>query len=413
MIICIGTIFSLEMKFENPNHNSTWYSAMYHTFQIFVLNAPLPLGGPKLQFILLLLIYFIAPLFTIEIIYNSFRQSISYLLENRSRKINFQGHIVISGLGKLGTAVLDKWQNEYKEFQLVGVDINDHAFTNSKVKYYKGDINSEITQDLLNIKKARLLVSLTNDDVINLDTAERLKKYVPCIIQIHDIYLRGVLEKHMVMNNLEIVNSYEIAAKDIMKKVLPESIDMSKEQYHFIIGGYGNFGKMMSKQILERFELRNLDNFSIYVIDIKDDRKSEIEMFKSIYSKDDNILNDRKIKFLKKDIRNLNTWDDIYNEKESRGKKIIAILSTDNDAINISTTLSIAKISKKYNVDLKIMTRFFKKVDFLQVKELRESEGLERIEPFVFSEIVVPEIIASMERKLNIFKQHNNSVQKI
>ena len=247
----------------------------------------------------------------------------------------------------------------------------------------------------MNIRKAKLFVSLTNDDVINLDTYEKLKFDVPCLIQINDIYLRGVLEKHIGMNNKNVINSYNIAAEFILNKILSGNSNLSDIHYLFIIGGYGNFGKMMSKQITNKFT--TLDNYLINVIDIKDDRKSEIEMFKSIET-----IEDGKIIFLKRDIRDLTTWEQIYNSKENEGKKIIAILSTDNDAINISTTLSIAKISKQYNVDLKIMTRFFRNVEFLKDEKIKQSEGLESIEPFVFSEIVIPKIISSMEEQLGI-----------
>ena len=378
--IIISTVCSMLVHFANVEENSHWYNALWHTLQVFVFSASLPIDGPWYAFYPLICFHFIIPLATISFINEMF----DGLININNIKYNYMtDHIVIAGLGKTGDYLSRQFaQNttNKKEHVLV-IDnnaelIKKNASINENIKYLIEDIGRSGENTFIeraNIEKAKLFITLTGNDFANIDAAcllEKQKQKPYCFIQISNLNLLHTIRHdpskyfNANENKIHIINSYEIVARYVVNDILLRNNQIiNSKEVLFVIAGFGNFGKMIFEQITIQQTKIKTENYSIQVIDTKPDIKDDLYFMNlalnRILNQNNNI---QKIlsstKYLNLDIQKMDTWEGVFNENEK--KQIIVIIATDDDTKNLIAAIRIQKIMEIKKQEINLVCRFFR-----------------------------------------------------
>ena len=393
LLVIIGAICSFGINSIRMEKQYTVPDALYDTLKLFVLNADRPPQGGKWYFLYpLLVLYFIAPVITLGGILNW----INSRLHNPQRGIDkLKGHIVLGGMGKTGNAIFDMLE---KKGELVVPIDNDkeckylqRLCSNGK-KYVIGDIAVGQTLLRANISKAKLLICMSNNDVANVDAAvtaikesnersnkepnKQPNKNLKCLIQIKDIefeqYIAPILEKYG--DQIKVINTYEIVAERVLRDLRRIS-DLSKNNYLFIIAGFGNFGKMVAHELFKA-NLVGKDKNKLVIVDQNAVVKWRMFLAEHKETDDPNFFT-----AIKNEIGNLQVWEKL-NTPENVSKKKVVILATDNDISNINTAL---QIKKTIGDEIFVVSRLFRNVNMIE-------DTLPKIKGYVFSKIFLDEI---------------------
>ena len=378
--VTIGTVCSMLVDFANPDENAHWYNALWHTFQIFVIGASLPNSGPWYAYYPLIALYFFIPIVALSFINDMFNSLLN--LPNK-KYTNLTNHVVIAGLGKTGDFLSRQFalNTQRKNINVLVIDndnelIKKNTFLNGNIKYLLEDISKTGENTFIekaNIKKAKLFITLTGNDFANLDAAFLLKKEKEkplCFIQISDLHLLHAIREDPSKyfsakeNKIHIINSYEIVATKVVREILSrETAKIKDKEVHFVIAGFGNFGKMIYEQIIIQQSNNKSDNYSICVVDTNSDINDEI-FFASlaldgISSKNKKMpISANSPQYLNSDIRKMGTWEGVFND--NKNKFIVVIIATDNDTNNLIAALRIQKIIEIRQQEINLVCRFFR-----------------------------------------------------
>ena len=378
--VIIGTVCSMLVDFTNPDENAHWYNALWHTFQIFTIGASFPHDGPWYAYYPLIVLYFFIPIVTLSFINDMFN---SFLNLPKKKYDNLTDHVVIAGLGKTGDFLSRQFaQNtRSRNINVLVIDndtelIKKNTFLNSNIKYLLEDISKTGENTFIeraNIKKAKLFITLTGNDFANLDAAFLLKKEKEkpyCFIQISDIHLLHAIREDPSKyfsskeNKIHIINSYEIVATKVVREILSRKNEKIKDkEVHFVIAGFGNFGKMIYEQIIIQQSNNKSDNYSICVVDTDSDINDEI--FSTSITLNEIDSKNKKMpisadspQYLNSDIRKMGTWEGVFNE--NKNKFIVVIIATDNDTNNLIAALRIQKVMEIRQQEINLVCRFFR-----------------------------------------------------
>jgi len=195
-----------------------------------------------------------------------------------------------------------------------------------------------------------------------------------CVAQINDVYFKSCLTEKIEDKRLILLNSYDLVSKTIIN--LNKGL-FSDNTTNVIIAGFGNLGKMF---LFNLPQILDAEKFNIIIIDKCKELKSQFEIFSSL-----NELN-ISCNLINNDIKDKVFWEKIFKDKQSE-ENIVIFLCTDDDTSNISTSLFLSKLVKENNVNVNIISRYFKEPKFLNDLISRQDYENKKIMSFTLSKI--------------------------
>ncbi len=229
-----------------------WGARFYYAVGLFVLGG-LDLGtprgpeGPWLD--LMWLAYFVAPAITtgavIEGILRAFRPRLL-------RRLKLRRHVVIVGLGRIGMLYLEALRRVEPDTRVLVVEIEAHnpnvteATERYGVLFQRGDITHPVTREALALERARGVLLLTNNDLVNLEAATEVAKVVPGQVVVHcaDIRMKRTIREHLeTQKDVEVFNMHDIAAVELVENHLAEHFQDTESRDVVVLAGFGRFGQ--------------------------------------------------------------------------------------------------------------------------------------------------------------------------
>ena len=162
---------------------------------------------------------------------------------------NFNEHIIVIGMGRVGTTVLDQLEAMKKTSVVIDqVFENEEAIASSDVFCIKGDATEDIVLEKAGIRKAAGLIITTSDPAVSTFVIIMAKELNP------DIYIIARLDEDKHLSKLKtagadrIVNPYKTAGYRLTNMMINHDVVDVIET---------NFGKNMPQMSLETIDVSN------------------------------------------------------------------------------------------------------------------------------------------------------------
>lgn len=348
---------------------------LYYALGLFVLGGldlGVPIGGPPLGYGLLWSAYFLAPLLTVGAV-------VEWLLRVWNprwwRLKGLKDHIVIVGMGQIGTLYLEALRRVDPRRRVVTVDLlPDHvnvtaAQARHQALFLNGDIRNASTRDALRLGRARGVVLVTGSDLVNLEAATDILDGHPRLAdRIVAHVADGGLERSVVapvMNGdgngtgsphlpgRRLFNAHRIAADELVQRRLVKHFRETRLPDIVVLAGFGRFGQT----ILETLQQEASGEFSsVLIIDRVAERKArqfDAQVGLGAYRTDT----------LETDLADPGTWDRVETMIRAAGgrgegeggRSVIFVLGTDDDPLNLQT----AMVLRRRDPEAHIVVRCF------------------------------------------------------
>jgi voltage-gated potassium channel Kch len=365
--------------------------SLYQAMRLFVLGAEgTPQRGPVFWLFTTWLMYFLAPGVTatvlIEWVYRVARS-----LRTPERAVRrLKGHIILCGLGKHGRLIVQHVLDHDPTFDVVVVD-NDPALPSflelsptKTAPVIRGEMTDAATLRRAGVERARKVFAMSGGDVVNLNAClvAKEKNLLPgshAIALVSDIGLsRGVAELAR-QEGVITLNPYEIAARNLVEQLANTMGPEQLENCPFIVAGFGRFGQMFAKAMLERSSGQKPGSRMV-VIDRQATRRLASFRF------GDEQQRDRLIP-LEGEIGDPRILEQAFERSQAQTQEKPAIvLCTDDDANNLNTALL---IREHWGTRAVVLTRLFN-----PPPRFRELTSDSSIRSFHLPDLIVQELPA-------------------
>jgi len=385
----------MNVLFENETVHLNFFNSLYFVVKLFFAGAnKMPISGSWYFLYPLIVIYFLAPVFTVSQIL-SFFQSLIYSNERGLKKLS--NHIIMAGLGKSGYHIFQMLKKEYGTWVLP-IDKDDSATAINELesthsRFVIGDITNKQILEKARIERCRLFISFTGNDVVNLDAAmlasDITYKKCKCIIQVNDIFLINEIKIQLLNDkykNIKVINNYEALANRVLMEMTNKIIT---DNNIFVIAGFGRFGQMLALKISSSVYFENNKNNKMAIVDQNHDSFTKWKLISKLYSEQihfrTHILD--KQDFFINNIINPDVWEEI--RKAYPDHKYVIIIATDNDINNFNASLVIKRFMKEKHIEgnAYIISRFFKGINSIRQED---------IIPLIYSDIIENELKREM-----------------
>jgi voltage-gated potassium channel Kch len=317
----------------------------YYSMGLFVvggLDIGTPVGGPLYGRILLWIAFFGSPLLAASAVIEAVLRVMS---PQRWRLRRLRNHIVIVGSGDMTLSYLRVLRSQEGDVRVVVVDQNIDRVRELEltetfdVTVVVGDITQEFLIKSLRLKRSQRVMLLGEDNFLAFEAASKILKLHPhlesrIILHCSNLRFLRAMQDTRIANQCISFNSYNLAAKGLVREVLLHHFHRTKEKDVVILAGFGRFGQT----ILEELQLNaHKEIASVGIMDVDADRRIQIvdeqERFTSDYSRE----------VFEGNIAHPEVWRNITRRYDlSLGEPVI-ILGTGDSANNLRTALWIRK----------------------------------------------------------------------
>ncbi len=249
----------------------------YWAFGLFVLGGldiGLPTGGPPLMRALLWVAYFLAPLITTSAVIEG---ALRVFRPDWLRRLALADHVVIVGLGRLGTTFLDalRERDPHRRVLVIEKDASSAGVTAARfsVALLAADVRDEATLDAMHLERARAVVLLTGDDLVNLEVGSRITRRAPhvrVVAHVSDIATRRLVERSNGGARIKTFNSHRVAARGLHEEHLEAAFAATAPRDVVVIAGFGRFGQTTLEHLLDEAH-GELDH--AIVVDVEAERR--------------------------------------------------------------------------------------------------------------------------------------------
>lgn len=233
----------------------------YYALGLFVLGGldiGVPTGGPAWLRSLLWGAYLLAPVITTSAVVEG---ALRVLRPEGFRRLALRDHVVVVGLGRLGVMFLEALRLRYPDTHVLVVERDPLPANTELVRtlggvVVVGDARDELTIEQMQLSRARAVVMLTNDDLLNLDLGWRLAQRVSAPITAH---VGNIAMRHMVervsrgekLGRMTVFNSHRIAAKGLHEQHLRRLFEETEALDVVVLAGFGRFGQTILEHLLD------------------------------------------------------------------------------------------------------------------------------------------------------------------
>jgi len=200
-------LFLYYPKEDLPHHSMSWLQTAYCTWLMMFFETPLNYSddwrvAPLFFFLPLLGLLVIAE--GVVHLGNILIQRKRYSTEwQKMLAANFEYHIVICGLGNVGVRVVQHLKQFDEMMVVIEADKESrfaHEVAGSDIPVLFGDARDTRLLENANLAKAKAVICVTNDDMVNLETALTAREYNPdikIIIRMFDQKLAKKVQKSL------------------------------------------------------------------------------------------------------------------------------------------------------------------------------------------------------------------------
>ncbi len=228
-----------------------WPARIYYAVSLFFLGGldlGTPVGPPGPWRRALWACFFLAPAITTGAVVEGLLRALKPTL---LRRLWMRNHVVIVGLGRVGMLYLEALRRvePHRLVLVVDTDFNPNVAEATErygVLFHRGDITHPITRDALVLRRARGVVLLTGNDLVNLEAATEIAPQVPGQIVVHcsDIRMKRAIREHLSgQEDVAIFNSHDIAATELVTSHLAEHFQDTMARDVVVLAGFGRFGQ--------------------------------------------------------------------------------------------------------------------------------------------------------------------------
>lgn len=350
---------------------------LYAICTLFVLGGldlGLPTGSTDWARGLMWVAYFLAPTVTIVAVVEAFLESLQPGWWQRKRLKN---HLVVVGGGRIGTLYLEALRAEEPEAHVLLVDTDPNCEAVARhfgAAFLQGDVRWEPTRLEMSLEKARGVIVMTKDDLLNLGAAASIIDAAPnlkgkTIVHVGDLGLTRTLrhglssdaaESPLTIGQDRLFNSHQVAAQHLVEHKLRTHFALTKSTDVVVLGGFGRF----NQTILEVLQSRAAGEFHAVVI-VDTHAELRARSFNEHVG-----FGDYRIDIIEGDMNDPHIWEQV--NKACAGVASPAyLLGTDADSTNLRIALS---LGRRYP-DARIFVRCFDESSFSQ--QLAADAGFE------------------------------------
>jgi voltage-gated potassium channel Kch len=368
-----------------------WVEAVYQAVMLFILHPKaMPASGSAFWLVVMWCLYFLSPVITASVVLE-YLYKIGGALRNPERSARrMENHIVVCGLGKHARLILSRMLAANPQYHVVVVDQDPTLPSFIEIAprvtapVIRGDMSEPETLRRASVERAAKLLAMSGHEVVNLNTclaARRLNsaQAFKAIAIVSDIGLSAGVARLSRQEGIITLNPYEIAARNLVRKLRAERDGQSTWDSAVVVAGFGRFGQMFVKAVLDtRTEaceprIAIIDKESIRLTELfKRHFHVEGECLKPV---DGEIGDPRNIELALKGV------DSVSPQTEP-----MIVLCTDNDATNLNTALL---IRETWGIQAMVIARFFD-----PPPRFRELTADGRIRTFHISELIAHELPA-------------------
>jgi len=200
-------LFLYYPKEDLPHHSMSWIQSAYCTWLMMFFETPLNYQddwriAPLFFFLPLLGLLVIAE--GVVHFGNILIQRKRYSTEwQKMLAANFENHVIICGLGNVGVRVVQHLKQFDEMMVVIEADKDSrfaHEVAGSDIPVLFGDARDTRLLENANLPKAKAVICVTNDDMVNLETALTAREYNPdikIIIRMFDQKLAKKVQKSL------------------------------------------------------------------------------------------------------------------------------------------------------------------------------------------------------------------------
>ncbi|MCA9605498.1 MAG: NAD-binding protein [Myxococcales bacterium] len=316
----------------------------YWALSLFVLGGTdigLPTGGPAGMRALLWAVYFLAPAITTSAVVES---ALRVLRPDWLRRFALRDHVVVVGLGHLGTTFLEalREREPHRRVLVIEKDAAGAAVTASRFQaaLLAADVRDEGTLDAMHLDRARAVVLLTGDDLINLEVGSRITRIAPhvrVVAHVSDIATRRLVERSGAGARIQTFNSHRIAAHGLHEDHLEAAFAATEPRDIVVIAGFGRFGQTTLEHLLvqARGEMERA-----IVVDVAAERR--VRAFHAQVAGTEGCA----IVTVEGDLDDPLTWSQVDRALESYEVEPLFVLATDDDGRNLRAASALRDAGK-------------------------------------------------------------------
>lgn len=308
----------------------------YYSLGLFVLGGldlGVPRGGPAAMHGLLWIVYFLAPMITTSAVIES---AVLILRPASMQRRTLRDHIVVVGLGPLGMTFLEALRERDPKVRILVVERDSsHASVVGErfgALHLSGDVRAQATIGALRLERARALVLLTGDDLVNLEVAWHAVSIAPqlaIVAHVGDIGMRRLVARSAssdVAERVTIFNSHHIAARGLHQEHLASLFEKTGPADVVVVAGFGRFGQTILEHL--RSEAAGEVQRAI-VVDLDAARK--LRLFEAQVD----VTEGCEIVCIDGNLDDPETWTAV--EEATRGVDVepVYVLCTDDDGLNL------------------------------------------------------------------------------
>ncbi len=324
---------------------------IYYALGLFVLGGldiGLPTGGPTHLRVLLWIAYLLAPMITTSAVVEGM---IRVMRRDGLRGLFMRNHVVVIGLGRLGMMFLETLRERYPRMGVLVVE-RDPNHANADVVRDRlgvvvmaGDVRDATTLEATHLSRARAVLMLTNDDLVNLDVGWQVTQLAsgPVVAHVGNIGMRRLVEKASRGGKLErmtVFNSHRVAARGLHEQHLARLFEETVPRDVVVLAGFGRFGQTILEHLLQeaKGELERA-----VVVDIAAQKR--VRAFRSQVDGVDGC----RLETIEGDLDDPLTWaavDEVIEGLVVEGVEVepIYVIGTDDDERNLRAAIALREV---------------------------------------------------------------------
>lgn len=327
---------------------------VYYALGLFVLGGldlGVPVGASAEARGMLWAAYFLAPaLTTSAVVEGVLRVLRPAWLERRG----LRGHVVIAGAGRLGILFLELLREREprarvllvdKDAQRANVSIAQERFG---ARFLAGDVRTPATLDSVGAERARAVVLLTDDDLVNLEAAWRIAERSSARVVAHvgDIGMRRTVARveDVTTERLQVFNSHAMAAERLYTDHLATHFAETAAEDVVVLAGFGRFGQTIL-EYLQRHAAGEVQR--AIVVDAAAER--QVRLFRAQVAG----FEDCELVTIEGDLDEPGTWQRVEVAVAEAGVRPVYVVATDDDQLNLRTAIALRSL----HADARILVR--------------------------------------------------------
>ena len=317
---------------------------LYYVVGLFLMGGidlGVPTGGPAFARAGMWVAYFVAPAITVAALI----EAVLRVIQPRwfySR--GYHDHVVVVGLGQLGSVVLDGLRHSDPTRMIVVVDRDASlasklpAKERQLIRFLRGDIRASSTIEQLKLDRAKGVVLATGSNLTNFEAAFDLKmraSHLSCVAHVGDDEMlreaQTILEAKG--HGIRLFSSHELVAAELYRSTLAGLVKAITRDQPVVVAGFGRFGQT----IVELLEQQSRDDAGKLVI-VDRAAMALMEPFEDRHGK-----HRRPRTAVDGEIAEPSVWRWVEAALEGRAAEATYIFGTPNDTLNLEAAMAIRR----------------------------------------------------------------------